>query len=46
MCADPLTLRILRATGLTRLLPPATTLDAALDRPEATSGTAGTSGAS
>jgi anti-anti-sigma factor len=39
VCAHPLTLRILRATGLSRLLPPATTLDAALERPEATSGT-------
>ncbi|WP_329223090.1 anti-sigma factor antagonist [Streptomyces sp. NBC_01485] len=39
VCAHPLTLRILRTTGLTRLLPPATTLDAALARPEATSGT-------
>ncbi|MGW0944979.1 anti-sigma factor antagonist [Streptomyces sp. NPDC002623] len=39
VCAHPLTLRILRATGLYRLLPPATTLDAALEQPEATSGT-------
>ncbi|MEV1064641.1 anti-sigma factor antagonist [Streptomyces sp. NPDC050263] len=39
VCAHPLTLRILRATGLTRLLPPATTLDAALEQPEAASGT-------
>jgi anti-anti-sigma factor len=39
VCAHPLTLRILRATGLSRLLPPATTLDAALERPGAASGT-------
>ncbi|MER6787676.1 anti-sigma factor antagonist [Streptomyces sp. NPDC000658] len=39
VCAHPLTLRILRATGLSRLLPPATTLDAALERPGATTGT-------
>ena len=38
VCTHPLTLRILRATGLSRLLPPARTLDAALERPEATSG--------
>ncbi|MFI7498372.1 anti-sigma factor antagonist [Streptomyces sp. NPDC049687] len=38
VCAHPLTLRVLRATGLHRLLPPATTLDAALGQPEATSG--------
>ncbi|MFJ1807306.1 MULTISPECIES: anti-sigma factor antagonist [unclassified Streptomyces] len=39
VCTHRLTLRILRATGLYRLLPPATTLDAALEQPEATSGT-------
>jgi anti-anti-sigma factor len=38
VCAHPLTLRVLRATGLSRLLPPAPTLDAALGQPEATSG--------
>lgn len=38
VCTHPLTLRVLRTTGLTRLLPPLTTLDAALGRPEATSG--------
>lgn len=38
VCTHPLTLRILRATGLSRLLPPAPTLDAALGQPEATSG--------
>ncbi|MCX4767024.1 anti-sigma factor antagonist [Streptomyces sp. NBC_01275] len=38
VCAHPLTLRVLRATGLSRLLPPAGTLEAALERPEATSG--------
>ncbi|MFF7330138.1 anti-sigma factor antagonist [Streptomyces sp. NPDC090306] len=31
VCADPLTLRILRLTGLARLLPPRPTLVAALD---------------
>lgn len=31
VCTDPLTLRILRLTGLARLLPPRPTLDAALD---------------
>lgn len=39
VCTHRLTLRILRATGLYRLLPPAATLDAALDQPEAASGT-------
>ncbi|MFH8798515.1 anti-sigma factor antagonist [Streptomyces sp. NPDC017936] len=39
VCAHPLTLRILRATGLSRLLRPAPTLDAALGRHETTSGT-------
>jgi anti-anti-sigma factor len=38
VCTHPLTLRIMRATGLTRLLPPHPTLDAALGQPEATSG--------
>lgn len=38
VCAHPLTLRILRATGLSRLLPPAATLDAALERPGAATG--------
>jgi anti-anti-sigma factor len=38
VCAHPLTLRILKVTGLARLLPPQPTLDAALERPEATSG--------
>ena len=37
VCTHALTLRILRATGLSRLLPPAPTLDAALEQPEATS---------
>ncbi|MFE7899327.1 anti-sigma factor antagonist [Streptomyces sp. NPDC057424] len=37
VCADPLTLRVLRITGLSRLLPPQPTLDAALEQPEATS---------
>ncbi|MFC7846190.1 anti-sigma factor antagonist [Streptomyces sp. NPDC001046] len=38
VCSHPLTLRILRITGLSRLLPPQPTLDAALELPEATSG--------
>ncbi|MGI5430503.1 anti-sigma factor antagonist [Streptomyces sp. CA-179760] len=38
VCAHPLTLRVLRLTGLSRLLPPQPTLDAALEQPEATSG--------
>ncbi|MFE6617839.1 anti-sigma factor antagonist [Streptomyces sp. NPDC008086] len=39
VCTHPLTLRVLRITGLSRLLPPHPTLDAALNQPEATSGT-------
>ena len=39
VCTHPLTLRILRVTGLNRLLPPQPTLDAALEQPETTSGT-------
>ncbi|MFF4835770.1 anti-sigma factor antagonist [Streptomyces sp. NPDC001315] len=39
VCTHPLTLRILRLTGLSRLLPPRPTLEAALGQPEATSGT-------
>ncbi|MFJ9722217.1 anti-sigma factor antagonist [Streptomyces sp. NPDC101209] len=38
VCTHPLTLRILRVTGLAKLLPPHPTLDAALGQPEATSG--------
>ncbi|MEU8649911.1 anti-sigma factor antagonist [Streptomyces sp. NPDC048737] len=38
VCTHPLTLRVLRATGLSRLLPPAASLEAALARPGATSG--------
>jgi anti-anti-sigma factor len=38
VCTHPLTLRVLRVTGLSRLLPPRPTLDAALGQPEATSG--------
>nr|WP_206327352.1 anti-sigma factor antagonist [Streptomyces sp. S3(2020)] len=38
VCAHPLTLRIMRVTGLHRLLPPHATLDAALGQSEATSG--------
>lgn len=37
VCTHPLTLRIIRVTGLSRLLPPLPSLDAALGRPEATS---------
>ncbi|MET8111734.1 anti-sigma factor antagonist [Streptomyces prasinus] len=33
VCADALTLRVLRITGLARLLPPRPTLDAVLERP-------------
>ncbi|MEU9733168.1 anti-sigma factor antagonist [Streptomyces sp. NPDC048002] len=38
VCVQPLTLRVLRLTGLARLLPPHPTLEAALGRPETTSG--------
>ncbi|MFJ5262213.1 anti-sigma factor antagonist [Streptomyces sp. NPDC088387] len=38
VCVHPLTLRVLRVTGLSRILPPLPTLDAALERPEAASG--------
>ncbi|MEU6807986.1 anti-sigma factor antagonist [Streptomyces sp. NPDC046831] len=38
VCTHALTLRVLKVTGLTRLLPPHPTLDAALARPPATSG--------
>ncbi len=38
VCSHPLTLRVLHITGLSRLLPPQPTLDAALEQPEATSG--------
>ncbi|MGV9556849.1 anti-sigma factor antagonist [Streptomyces sp. NPDC003401] len=38
VCTHPLTLRVLRATGLSRLLPPAASLEAALERPGATYG--------
>jgi anti-anti-sigma factor len=37
VCTHPLTLRIMRVTGLTRLLPPLPSLDAALGQPETTS---------
>ncbi|MDC0765474.1 anti-sigma factor antagonist [Streptomyces sp. HD] len=39
VCTHPLTLRVLKITGLSRLLPPHPTPDAALGQPEATSGT-------
>lgn len=38
VCTHPLTLRVLKVTGLSRLLRPHPTLDAALGQPEATSG--------
>ncbi|WP_435226765.1 anti-sigma factor antagonist [Streptomyces sp. Tue6028] len=38
VCTQPLTLRVLRATGLARLLPPSPSLDEAFSRAEATSG--------
>ncbi|MDX3693846.1 anti-sigma factor antagonist [Streptomyces europaeiscabiei] len=40
VCTHPLTLRVLKVTGLARLLPPAPSLDSALEQPEAASGTA------
>jgi len=39
VCTQPLTLRILKVTGLAHLLPPSASLDEALGQPEATSGT-------
>lgn len=39
VCDHPLTLRIMRVTGLSRLLPPHPTLEAALGLPEAATGT-------
>ncbi|MDT0390248.1 anti-sigma factor antagonist [Streptomyces sp. DSM 41921] len=36
VCSHPLTLRVLRITGLSRLLPPQPTLDAALEQPQVT----------
>ncbi|MFE2098295.1 MULTISPECIES: anti-sigma factor antagonist [unclassified Streptomyces] len=38
VCTHPLILRVFRVTGLSRLLPPQATLEAALERPEAASG--------
>ncbi|MFJ9817609.1 anti-sigma factor antagonist [Streptomyces sp. NPDC101151] len=38
VCTHPLTLRVFRVTGLSRLLPPQPTLEAALEQPEAASG--------
>ncbi|WP_320782646.1 anti-sigma factor antagonist [Streptomyces sp. CRN 30] len=38
VCTHDLTLRVLKMTGLARLLPPSASLDEALSRPEATSG--------
>jgi anti-anti-sigma factor len=39
VCTHPLTLRVLKVTGLARLLPPASSLEAALEQPEAATGT-------
>ncbi|MFI9155761.1 anti-sigma factor antagonist [Streptomyces sp. NPDC053367] len=39
VCTDPLTLRVLRVTGMARLLPPRPTLEAALEQTETASGT-------
>ncbi|MFF4488103.1 anti-sigma factor antagonist [Streptomyces sp. NPDC001544] len=39
VCTHPLTLRVLKVTGTSRLLPPRPTLEEALRRSEATSGT-------
>ncbi|MFF1301326.1 anti-sigma factor antagonist [Streptomyces sp. NPDC058307] len=39
VCTHPLTLRVIKVTGLARLLPPLPSLDAALGQPEATSET-------
>lgn len=39
VCTRPLTLRVLKVTGLAHLLPPSASLDEALGQPEATSGT-------
>ncbi|WP_232838348.1 anti-sigma factor antagonist [Streptomyces geranii] len=48
VCAHPLTLRVLKVTGLAKVLPPVASLDLALETdlelPEAASGTPGTSG--
>ena len=38
VCTHPLTLRVLRVTGLSRMLPPQPSLDAALEQPETASG--------
>jgi anti-sigma B factor antagonist len=38
VCTHPLTLRVLKVTGFTALLPPSASLDEALSRPGATSG--------
>jgi anti-anti-sigma factor len=39
LCTHPLTLRILHVTGLDGVMPPLSSLDEALERPEAASGT-------
>lgn len=38
VCTHPLILRVFRVTGLSRLLPPQATLEAALEQPETASG--------
>jgi anti-sigma B factor antagonist len=38
VCTSPLTLRVLKVTGLAHVLPPSASLDEALGQPEATSG--------
>ncbi|CAL9626983.1 anti-sigma factor antagonist [Streptomyces sp. enrichment culture] len=38
VCTHPLILRVLRVTGVSRLLPPQPTLDVALEQPESTYG--------
>ncbi|MFE9612229.1 anti-sigma factor antagonist [Streptomyces sp. NPDC006012] len=38
VCTQPLTLRVLRVTGLARLLPPRPTLEAVLEQPETAPG--------
>ncbi|MGW7266246.1 anti-sigma factor antagonist [Streptomyces sp. NPDC054842] len=44
VCTHPLTLRILRVTGLGRVLPPAASLDEAVGRTEAAAGSSPASG--
>ncbi|MBP2050182.1 anti-anti-sigma factor [Streptomyces griseochromogenes] len=44
VCTHPLTLRVFRVTGLSRLLPPQPSLDAAVEQPEAASSRPGVEG--